>query len=53
MSRFAHKNALSLITIDEDRDFLIDQRAGRKMAMGGEDKELAKKEKKKWEREKK
>ena len=43
----SHKNALSLITIDENRDFLIDQRAGRKMAMGGEDKEPAKKKKKK------
>jgi hypothetical protein len=48
----SHKDALSLVTIGEDKDFLIDQRAERNMVMGGEDKMLANKEKKKWEREK-
>lgn len=45
----SHKDALSMVKIDEDKDFLIDQRAERKMAMGREDKMLTNKEKKKLE----
>src|SRR5277367_5531642 len=40
----AHKNALNLITIEEDKIFLMDQRTERKYCMGGVDKALAKKE---------
>jgi hypothetical protein len=35
---------MSVIKIDEDRTFLLDQMTERKMAMGGEDKQLTKKE---------
>ena len=42
----AHHDAFNIITIDEDRLFLIDQRLERKFGMGTVDTELAKKEEK-------
>ena len=47
----SHKNAMSLITINEDKDFLIDQRTVKKMEIAGKDKKLAKKEEKMQARE--
>jgi hypothetical protein len=40
----SHQQALQMIKIDEDRQFLEDQRGDRKMCMGKVDKELAAKE---------
>ena len=41
----AHADALSLIKIEEDKDFLLNQRSGRKGYIGSLDRELAEKEK--------
>ena len=38
----AHKDAETMIRIEEDKEFLLDQRCQRKMVMFGEDKELSK-----------
>ena len=40
----AHADALTMIRIQEDRDFLLDQRLNRKAFMAAEDRELAKKQ---------
>src|SRR5271163_3583247 len=50
----AHHYAMTIVTIHEDRAFLLDQRTERKYVMGGVDRDLAKKEEnklKKFERE--
>ena len=46
----AHANAMEIITIEEDKQFLIAQREGRRGYMAGVDKELRAKEKRKLER---
>ena len=40
----AHVNAICMIKIDEDRDFLVDQRGDRKMFVTSADTDLAKKQ---------
>lgn len=49
----AHDNAIKLITIDEDRAFLLDQRQGRKGYMASVDRNLCKTEEKVAQRNKK
>lgn len=49
----SHFDAMTLIKIPEDRDFLVDQRGDRKMFMATEDKDLVKKQKRAEERQRK
>lgn len=49
----AHRDAINLLTIDEDKNFLVDQRTERKWAMAGIDQKLFNCEKRKLIREEK
>lgn len=49
----AHQNAMQLIRIQEDREFLEDQRGSRRMKMSGIDKDLTKKEERTEQRKRK
>ena len=49
----AHRDALEIIRLREDKEFLIDQRTERKMFIASKDKELEKKQQRREERERK